>query len=147
MARVTTTQAVDVEQLTAELGAGVRTRGASPTTAGAEKEIHADVEQAALDAALAAHQFSPPAYVTKEQFMERFHDDEAVEIHNSRDPLVVKAFNTLVMHPRDEVNLRAQRTIDFVTYMETALREDGVTPILSAGRAAEILDPDAGTSP
>lgn len=81
-----------------------------------------------------------PAFITKREFMERFLDDEAVEILNSRDKQVVKAYNRLVLHPVDAVNLKAPDTVMLVNYMEsTALRADGVTKILAAGRAAEIL--------
>lgn len=139
MATATTTKPIDPGTLSATLGGvSVDLQGDGNSTM--EKTVRADVPQADLDAAIAAHTHTPPRYITKDEFLARFLDDETVEIFHSEDPNVVKAYNALMAHPRDEVNLEADRTKNYVNYLEsTAVRRDGVTKILPVNGAARVL--------
>jgi hypothetical protein len=80
----------------------------------------------------------PAKRVPTARFVRRFHEDEADEAEASTDPYVVGLWAELDRRPF--VRLDSPTTVNGVNYLETtALRADGVTKILPAGRATQIL--------
>lgn len=143
MTSVTTTKTVNLTQLTAELG-GVGLSMVGDGNSDGEKTITGDLEMAILDAAIAAHSYTPPVWIDKEIWKARLTNSEYSAIWASTDPIVMRLRDKLNgwNGPLNLADGKPDGMINGVSYLAIVPREDAPQlMIIEFARIDSLLAP------